>query len=150
MNALRYPLFELSPQELEKLCLDLLNAEGGRFELVNLAAFDIEGHRTTGNGKEERIAVEVKHRTHFHISQLNEFIEKAKSLPAGFNSLIYITSAPLSLRQRDLIEITGKNTSAHRIQVVGQHELHSMLSKHPAIGEKYFKAAVVKKRSEPS
>ncbi|WP_049276017.1 hypothetical protein [Pseudomonas putida] len=146
MNALRYPLFELSATELEELSLDLLRADGGTFELVRLSAFDIEGRCRSANGKEELIAVEVKHRTHFHIGQLKEFISKIGELDARFNSLIYITSAPISNRQRDLIESTFSNSRSQHITVIGQHELHSMLEKHPAIGEKYFKAAVVKKK----
>lgn len=146
MNTLRYPLFELSAVELEKLCLELLQAEGGQFELSRNSAFDIKGDRITGNAKQEHIAVEVKHRTHFHIQQLKDFIAKMDVQPEGFNSLIYMTSAPISIRQRDLIESSIPNTQTRQIKVVGQHELHALLSKHQAIGEKYFKTAVEKKK----
>ncbi|RFQ06044.1 hypothetical protein D0O09_02405 [Pseudomonas putida] len=146
MNALRYPLFELSASELEELSVDLLQAEGGTFELVRLAEYDIEGRRNSANGREELIAVEVKHRTHFHIGHLKEFMTKVGEHAGRFNVLIYITSAPISIRQRDLIESTVCRSPAQHVTVIGQHELHSMLSKHPAIGEKYFKAAVMKKK----
>ncbi|MBF8774090.1 hypothetical protein [Pseudomonas fulva] len=145
MNALRYPLFELSPSELEELSLDLLQAEGGAFEPAREAAFDIEGRRTA-NGRDEHIAVEVKHRTHFYIGQLKDFIAKVGGKASRFNMLIYITSAPISIRQRELIESTVGNSTTQNVAVIGQHELHSLLSKHPVIGEKYFKTAVAKKK----
>lgn len=146
MNTLRYPLFELSAAELEGLCLELLQAEGGQFELSKDSAFDIKGARITANDKQEHIAVEVKHRTYFHIHQLKDFIAKMDAQAEGFNSLIYMTSAPISIRQRDLIESSIPNTQIRQIKVVGQHELHGLLSKHQAIGGKYFKTAVEKKK----
>lgn len=146
MTALRYPIFEISPREFEKLCLELLQAEGGSYSLGKQSAYDIEGMRLHAQGDEEKIAIEVKHRSHFQMQDLKQSISKIQKVPEKFDTFIYITSAPISARQQqETIHISVGNPSGLQIKVLGQQDLYALLSKHRAIADKYFKTATAKK-----
>lgn len=145
VTAFNYPIFEINPAEFESLCLELLQAEGGDFRLVRHFAYDIEGKRESAHGNEEKIAVEVKHRSHFQMEDLKQSVSKIQKISEKFNTFIYITSANISLSRRDIIQKLLETPSNLQINVLGQQELHALLSKHRAIAGKYFKTAIAKK-----
>jgi hypothetical protein len=146
VTAPRYPIFEISPLEFEKLCLELLQAEGGSYSLGKQSAYDIEGMRLHAQGGEEKIAIEVKHRSHFQMQDLKKSISKIQTVSEKIDTFIYITSAPISAKQQQ--ETNQKlidNPSDLQIKVLGQQDLYALLSKHRKIADKYFKTATAKK-----
>ncbi len=146
MDASQYPLFQIPPSEFEKLAIDLLNAEGGRYGPAGRAEFDILGRRAAESDEKGKIAIEVKHRVHIQIDQVKAFIERASALPEHFSNLVFLTSAPITSVQRQQINRIAESLSGRQLTVIGQRELEAMLAKHRTIADKYFKPAAADRR----
>lgn len=139
---LTFPIFELSPQDFEKLCLDLLNAEGGNLNLNSDQRdrwFDITGERPSGEGKSITVAIEVKHRTTFHPEGLRLFVDRLSKSDKRFDEYVFITSSPLTSAHRQAIQSEIIARSGLNVQLFGQQEVFQLLTKHSDVAAKYFK-----------
>lgn len=137
-----FPIFELSPQDFEKLCLDLLKAEGGNLRLNSDEKnrwFDIAGERPSPDGKSRTVAIEVKHRTAFHPEGLRLFVDRLAKSDVRFDEYVFITSSPLTSAQLQAIHSEAIARSGLTIQLFGQQEVFQLLTKHSDIAAKYFK-----------
>ena len=137
----KYPLFELSPEQFEKLCIELVAtsieengvilAEKPRWIDAVIGSLSPAGAKT--------IAVEVKHRTNIHPRDLNQFYERLLQEHQKFDEYIFITSSPLQQVQRQTLNSAVAKSLAKPIRLLGQEEVIGLLDKHPDIAAKYFK-----------
>ena len=144
-----FPIFELSPQDFEKLCLDLLKAEGGNLRLNSDEKnrwFDITGERPSAEGKPRTVAIEVKHRTTFHPEGLRLFIDRLSKSDMRFDEYVFITSSPLTPAHLEAINSETVARSGLNIQLLGQQDVFHLLSRHPDVAAKYFKEVAQKVR----
>lgn len=144
-----FPIFELSPQDFEKLCLDLLKAEGGNLRLNTDEKnhwFDITGERPSPKGKPRTVAIEVKHRTTFHPEGLWLFIDRLSKSNMRFDEYVFITSSPLTPAHLEAINSEAVARSGISIQFLGQQDVFHLLSKHSDVAAKYFKEVAQKVR----
>lgn len=148
-SPLSFPIFELSPQDFEKLCLDLLKAEGGNLQLNSDEKnrwFDITGERPSPEGKPRTVAIEVKHRTTFHPEGLRLFVDRLSKSDMRFDEYVFITSSPLTSVHRQAIQSETIAQSGLNIQLFGQQEVFQLLTKHSDVAAKYFKEVAQKVR----
>lgn len=144
-----FPIFELSPQDFEKLCLDLLKADGGNLRLNTDEKnrwFDITGEMPSSEGKPRTVAIEVKHRTTFHPEGLRLFIDKLSKSNMRFDEYVFITSSPLTPAHLEAINSVAVKRSGISIQLLGQKDVFHLLSKHSDVAATYFKEVAQKVR----
>lgn len=137
------PLFELSPQDFEKLCLDLFTAEGGNYRLIHDGKnrwFDVSGEKAAANGISNTIAIEIKHRNVFHPESVRFFVDGLSKSNLHFDEYIFVTSAPITAEHRRTTHARIISNSKFNIQLLGQQEILQLLLKHPKIASKYFKS----------
>jgi hypothetical protein len=138
-----FPIFELSSQDFEKLCLDLFAAEGGSYRLIHDDKnrwFDIFGEKTAANGVSSSVAVEIKHRKTFHPENVGLFVDRLSKSDLHFDEYIFVTSAPITAERRRVTHAKIISNSKFNIQLLGQHEVFQLLLKYPKISTKYFKS----------
>lgn len=146
---MQFPIFELTPQDFERLCLDLLNAEGGNLILNSDEKhrwFDITGERLSTEGNAKRVAIEVKHRTTFHPEGLRFFADSLSKSDSRFDEYVFMTSAPLTPANLKAIKTATVSSPSLNLVLLGQHEIFQLLEKHPKIAAKYFKEIAQKVR----
>ncbi|MFJ3117739.1 restriction endonuclease [Pseudomonas protegens] len=146
MNIQKFPIFELAPSDFEKLCVELFEAEGGKFRLVAHTDFDIEGRRLLPSGDIETFAIEVRHRSVFQIEALRRFISRIRDSGEKFDRLVFITSALIAGKQWLSVERVLSQELGRCTDVIGQAELFTLLKSHPKIAEKYFTKVSGKRR----
>ena len=140
-----YPIFELSPEDFESLCLDLLNAEGGNFALNSGGlhqGYDLRGEKSSAEGTPIKIAIAVKHRRAFDPEGVWRFIERISQSGLKFDEYIFITSSPLTPEHLQAVQSQAAIKSGLNISLVDQKEIFNLLAKHPTVGAKYFKSVV--------
>jgi hypothetical protein len=146
---MQFPIFELSPQDFERLCLDLLNAEGGNLILNSDEKqrwFDITGERLSTEGKAKRVAIEVKHRTTFHPEGLRLFVDRLSKSDSRFDEYVFMTSSPLTPANLQAIQTATVSSPSLNLVLLGQQEIFQLLEKHPKVAAKYFKEVAQKVR----
>lgn len=128
---LKYQLFELSPQQFEELCADLLSAE-----LQFDKYFITDG--PNDNGVDilalkgiKKLAIQIKHRYRIVNNQLEKEIEKYKHLLEFHHEFIFITSANISKE-------TINRLQSDKIKIISQQELFNLLDKHADVAQRYF------------
>ena len=144
-----FPIFELSPQDFETLCLDLLIAEGGNFwrnSDEKNSWFDIAGERPTPNGKSKTTAIEVKHRTTFHPESLRSFVDRLSKSSVRFDEYLFITSSPVTTEHRQAIKSEKIARSGLNISLLGQQEVFQLLTQHSDVATKHFKGVAQRVR----
>ncbi|MCT8946812.1 restriction endonuclease [Pseudomonas iridis] len=136
------PIFELSQQDFEKLCLDLFTAEGGNYRLIHDDKnrwFDVSGEKAAANGISNTVAIEIKHRNAFHPESVRFFVDGLSKSNLHFDEYIFVTSAPITAEHRRTTNTRIISNSKFNIQLLGQQEILQLLLKHPKIASKYFK-----------
>jgi hypothetical protein len=137
----KYPLFELSPEQFEKLCIELVAAslEGDNAVLSEKPNWidAVIGSQSPSGAK--TVAVEVSHRTQFPPMGLNNFFERLLKEPRKFDEYVFITSSPLRQVHRQVLESATAKSLARPIRLLGQAEVVGLLDKHQDIAAKYFK-----------
>lgn len=146
MNIQKFPIFELASSDFEKLCVELFEAEGGKFRLVAHTDFDIEGRRPLSSGDIETFAIEVRHRSVFQVEALRRFISRIRDSGEKFDRLVFITSALIAGKQWISVERVLSQELGRCTEVIGQAELFTLLKSHPKIVEKYFAKVSEKRR----
>ena len=149
-SPLTFPIFELSPKDFEKLCLDLLKAEGGNLKLNSEERdhwFDITGEKPSPEGKNRTVAIEVKHRTTFHPEVLRLFIDRLSKSDKRFDEYVFVTSSPLTASHREKIQSETTGRSGLNVQLLGQEEIFQLIAKHPDVAAIYFKGVAQRVRA---
>ncbi|NWC43933.1 restriction endonuclease [Pseudomonas edaphica] len=138
-----FPIFELSPQDFEKLCLDVFTAEGGSYRLIHDDKnrwFDVFGEKPVASGICSTVAVEIKHRKAFHPEIVDFFVDSLSKSNLHFDEYVFVTSAPITAEQRRATHAGIISDSKFNIQLLGQQEVFQLLLKHPKIANRYFKS----------
>lgn len=149
-NHSKYPLFDLSAAEFERLCVELLAREGMLYiGMESNLSFDFVAQSVLGNGSTRNTAVEVKHRKSFSMDDLKSFIDKVSHAESShFNYYVLMTSAPLNdaVSQQLATHYNNQAEDPHALpfRVLGQTEILELLNKNPTVAEKFFKS--VRKR----
>jgi len=122
-------LYQLTPNEFEKLCAEILRVQGiERVELVGGPAD--QGVDIIGGAEGQKIAVQVKHTRQLSLSMIRRIIDQVQSSSYQPKHLIIMTSAILSPSLRDSIQ---KLPSDITIRLIGQDEILGALNDHPEI-----------------
>lgn len=137
-----FPLYELSAEEFERLCVDLLMADDPNLNISTIESprwIDAVGTRRTG--KESRsLAIEASHRTVFHPEGLQLFLERMSSETRKFDEYIFVTSSPISNAHLKLDKFDTEKALHGEIKVLGREEVITLLTSHPAVASKYFRS----------
>lgn len=141
-SAASYPLFELSPEQFEKLCVELMSSAAGASSAVfaDKPRWIDAVIGTVSSAGTKTIAIEVSHRTNFHPLGLNHFFERLAKEERKFDEYVFITSAPLQDAHRQMLNSSSAKALDRPISLLGQQEVIELLDKNPSIATKYFKA----------
>ncbi len=122
-------LFQLTPNEFEKLCAEILRAQGiERVELVG--GPNDQGVDIIGEAKGQQIAVQVKHTRQLSPAVVRRIIDQVQASSYQPKQLVIMTSATISPSLRELIQ---KLSSAIAVRLIGQDEILRVLNDHPEI-----------------
>ena len=138
-----YPLYELSGEEFERLCVELLMAADPELTISAGEAprwLDAVGTRRTKAGSTS-VAIEAKHRTAFHPDGMRIFLERLSKEKAKFDEYIFITSSPIQDVHRQLVKSPAAQSLNAEVKLLGQDDVVLLLERHPQVAAKYFKTA---------
>lgn len=122
-------LFQLTPNEFEKLCAEILRAQGiERVELVGGPGD--QGVDIIGETEGQQIAVQVKHTRQLSLSIVRRIIDQVQAGSYQPKQLVIMTSAILSPSLRNLIL---KLPSYITVRLIDQDEVLRALNNHPEI-----------------
>ena len=122
-------LFQLTPNEFEKLCAEILRAQGiERIELVGGPGD--QGIDIIGETEGQQIAVQVKHTRQLSPSIVHRIIDQVRASSYQPKQLIIITSAIISPSLRESIQKTPSDIT---VRLMGQDEVLRTLNDHPEI-----------------
>ena len=122
-------LFQLTPNEFEKLCAEILRAQGiERVELVGGPGD--QGVDIIGETEGQQIAVQVKHMRQLSLSIVRRIIDQVQAGSYQPKQLVIMTSAILSPSLRNLIL---KLPSDITVRLIDQDEVLRALNNHPEI-----------------
>lgn len=138
----KYPFFELSPEQFEKLCIELYAAsiDGSSAVLSEKPRWIDAVIGTVSTTGTKSVAVEVKHRMNFHLRDLDHFIERLSREAQKFDEYVFITSSPLLQKSQQILDSLAVNSLAKPIRLLGQEEIIGLLDRNPEIASRYFKA----------
>ncbi|MGQ3194084.1 MAG: hypothetical protein ACT6UH_05685 [Hydrogenophaga sp.] len=139
----KYPLYELSEQEFERLCVDLLLAANPQMSAstVEIPRWIDAVAKERVDGRDRAIAIEVKHRMNFHPEGLRLFLERLSKESPKFDEYIFITSSPIGDIHRQLKDSAAAKALNAGVQILGRAEITQLLDLHPTVAMKYFKSA---------
>ena len=122
-------LYQLTPNEFEKLCAEILRAQGiERIELVGGPGD--QGIDIIGETEGQQIAVQVKHTRQLSPSIVHRIIDQVRASSYQPKQLIIITSAIISPSLRESIQKTPSDIT---VRLMGQDEVLRTLNDHPEI-----------------
>ncbi|MBW2663411.1 MAG: restriction endonuclease [Deltaproteobacteria bacterium] len=122
-------LYELTPNEFEKLCGEILKAQGfDRIELVG-GPRD-QGVDIVGETEGRNVVVQVKHTKDLSIQMVLRIIDQVQASSYQSKELLIMTSAALVPSHKYLLQ---KLSNTMTIEVMGQHEILKVLNEHPEI-----------------
>lgn len=122
-------LYQLTPNEFEKLCAEILRVQGiKRVELVGGPGD--QGVDIIGEAEGQKIVVQVKHTRQLSLSIVRRIIDQVRASSYQPEHLVIMTSAILSPSLRDSIQ---KLQSDITIRLIGQDEILRALNDHPEI-----------------
>lgn len=138
-----YPLYELSGEEFERLCIELLMAADPQLTVSAGEAprwIDAVGFRKASTGTRS-VAIEAKHRTAFHPEGLRLFLERLAREATKFDEYIFITSSPILDIHRQVPNSQAAKSLNAEIKLLGRDDILSLLEQHRHVAAKYFKTA---------
>jgi hypothetical protein len=150
-----FPLYDLSPEDFEIMCFELLVKRNVYFQLrrtintTDTKVADIVGIYEDFDSSIKNIAIEIKHWMHFNVNKFVDDLEKRLDFLNDYRTYLFITSAKVSAKQYEEIKNICNNTSNIIIQVQDYSYICNLLLKYPEIGSKYFsslRVALIKKR----
>lgn len=122
-------LYQLTPNEFEKLCAEILKVQGiERVELVGGPGD--QGVDIIGEAEDHKIVVQVKHTRQLSLSIVRRIIDQVRASSYRPEHLVIMTSAIISQSLRDAIL---KLQSDITIRLIGQGEILRALNDHPEI-----------------
>jgi len=122
-------LFQLTPNEFEKLCAEILRAQG--FERVELVGGPgDQGVDIIGETEGQQIAVQVKHTRQLSHSIVHRIIDQVQASSYQPKQLVIMTSAIISPSLRESIQKTPSDIA---VRLMGQDEVLRTLNDHPEI-----------------
>jgi tetrahydromethanopterin S-methyltransferase subunit B len=145
-----YSLYELSPEEFERLCMELLMAEDPRLTISAGEAprwIDAIGVRGVSTGSRS-VAIEAKHRRAFHPEGLRLFLERLARESTKFDEYIFITSSPIRDAHRQIINSQAARSLNAEVKLLGKDDILLLLRQHHHVAAKYFKTARVRQRKQ--
>lgn len=122
MTIDKQSLYELTPNEFEKLCGEILKAQG--FDRIELIGGPGDQWVDT---KGRNVVVQVKHTKQLPISMVRRIIDHVQASSYQPKELLIMTSAALSPSHKALIQ---KLSNAMTIQVIGKDEILQALNEH--------------------
>jgi hypothetical protein len=138
-----YSLYELSGEEFERLCVELLMAADPQLTISAGEAprwIDAVGVRKVSNGTRS-VAIEAKHRTAFHPDELRLFLERLAQESKKFDEYIFITSSPIQDVHKQVSKSQAARSLNAEIRLLGRDDILSLLDQHRHVAAKYFKTA---------
>lgn len=138
-----YPLYELSGEEFERLCVELLMAADPQLTISAGEAprwIDAVGMKKVPNGIRS-VAIEAKHRTDFHPEGLRLFLERLSQESTKFDEYIFITSSPIQDVHRQVSKSQAAISLNAELRLLGRDDILSLLNQHHHVAAKYFKTA---------
>ena len=122
-------LYQLTPNEFEKLCAEILRVQGiERVELVGGPGD--QGVDIIGEAEGQKIAVQVKHTKQLSLSIIRRIIDQVQASSYQPKHLVIMTSAILSPSLRDSIQNLPSDIT---IRLIGQDEILRALNDYPEI-----------------
>jgi hypothetical protein len=138
-----YPLYELSGEEFERLCVELLMAADPQLTISAGEAprwIDAIGIKKTPTAPRS-VAIEAKHRTAFHPEGLRLFLERLAKESRKFDEYIFITSSPIQDVHRQVVATQAAKSLNADIKLFGKDDILSLLDQHRHVAAKFFKTA---------
>jgi HJR/Mrr/RecB family endonuclease len=124
-------LYALTPSEFDKLCVEILKAQGlERVEFVG--GLRDQGVDIVGETGGQQIAVQVKHMKQLAPSTVRRIIAQVQASSYRPNQLVIMTSATLSSSLRASIQ---ESPSDMTVKLIGQDEILQVLTAVPTLFE---------------
>lgn len=124
-------LYELTPDEFEKLCVEILKAQGfDRIELVGLPGKRDQGVDIVGEKEERNVFVQVKHTKDLSIQMVHRIIDQVQASSYQPKELLIMTSAALVPSHKWSIQ---QFSNTMPIEIMAQDEILKVLNEHPEI-----------------
>ncbi|MCG8539071.1 MAG: restriction endonuclease [Clostridia bacterium] len=144
MRANEFPLYELSHQEFENVCYDLLIADNTYFQLKRLGGLkntgiiDFEGIREDLDGSIKNVAIEVKHWMHFDTNKYSQLLQSLALHNSSYSFFVLMTSAKLSESQKQKIQRINETIPNINIKILDYYSIFKLLTKYVKVGSQYF------------
>ncbi len=131
MTIDKQSLYELTPDEFEKLCGEILKVQGfHRIELVGVPGKPDQGIDIIGEKEGINVVVQVKHTKNLSVQMVHRIIDQLQASSYQPQKLLIMTSAALVPSHKALIQ---KVSNIIPIEVMAQDEILKVLNEHPEI-----------------
>ncbi|MBF0477138.1 MAG: restriction endonuclease [Deltaproteobacteria bacterium] len=124
-------LYELKPDEFERLSAEILKTEGYEVQVVG-CPYDT-GVDIIAQTKNHPVAVQVKHTRQLSAGTLRNIIKTLQASHYEVKEFLVITSAPLSAAAEEVVN--DSSFKGISVRLLGQKDVLAALSKYPQIGE---------------
>lgn len=122
-NNINRDFYELTSSEFEILVAQLL-AQAGYTNVRLVGGPGDQGVDILATKEKEQIAIQVKHKTHLTVYEIERFVNRYFSNPSTPNNLVFITSADLP---QDVALISARVPPGKGLTFIGRQELQQML-----------------------
>jgi HJR/Mrr/RecB family endonuclease len=129
-------LYELRPAEFERLCAEILKAQG--FKSVQFVDGPADqGVDVIAQTEGRPVAVQVKHTRRLSHAGLRDIVLRLKANPYQANDLLVITSATATAADKAFLsKLSSQGVS---VRLLAQDDLLEILSKHPESSKQWFR-----------
>jgi len=129
-------IYDLNPQEFEKLVADLLSATG--YSDLQLVGYGSIGIHIIGKLHNKPVAIQVTHKLHLKPEEIEQFVQEYFSKASTPRSLIFVTSADISSTE---INIRPQLLPNQEFRLLSRKDILQIITAHPDIASRFFKVA---------
>lgn len=141
MAFIKIPLHELSFENFEDLCFDLLNKTNEYTNIIrnsNRYGFDFLGTQNSRDNGKTDIAIEAKHWLHFKTQPYLELLEKVTKSSETVSIFILITSAKISSKDKKTINEINARYKSIVVKIIDFSLICDLINNNLDIKIRYF------------
>ncbi len=130
-------LYQLTPAEFEKLCVEIFKLKGFK-DVEHVGGPGDQGIDIVSQTDGEKIAVQVKHAKHLSLPAIRSVVERMLESTFQPERIVIMTSAELSPTRRESIRDMFENIT---IEYLDRSEILHVLNRHPKLQQLFLAPA---------